>query len=143
MRDIAVVSIVVVAALMALQRPWIGVMLWTWLSLMNPHRLSWTFAYEAPLAAIAAGATLVGLLITKERRSPFQGAPAVFLAALAVWVTLAWLRGFDTVGDYPQWSIVMKIYLMTMVALMLLHTKQQILAFAWVIAISLAYFGAK
>ena len=58
MRDLVVVSIVVVGALMALRRPWIGVMLWTWLSIMSPHRYTWGFAYDAPLAAIAAGVTL-------------------------------------------------------------------------------------
>ena len=81
MRDIAVVLIVGVITLMALKRPWIGVMLWTWLSLMSPHRLAWSFAYDAPLAAIAAGVTLIGLLTTKERQSPFQGAPVVFFTA--------------------------------------------------------------
>jgi len=143
MRDIAVVSIVFVAVVMALKRPWIGVMLWTWLSLMNPHRMTWGFAYDAPLAAIAAGTTLFGLLTTKDRQSPFQGAPVLLFAAFVLWVTASWLFGVDTVGDYPQWNKVMKIYLMTFVALMLLQTKHHIIAFASVIAGSLAYFGVK
>ena len=46
LRDILVVSIVIAGCLAALQRPWIGVMLWTWLSVMSPHRYTWSFAYE-------------------------------------------------------------------------------------------------
>ena len=46
-------------------------------------------------------------------------------------------------GDYPQWTKVMKIYFMTLVALCLLRTKQQIVAFAWVTTGSLALLGAK
>lgn len=61
MRDLLIVSIVAVMAVMALRRPWVGVMLWTWLSIMNPHRYSWGFAYSAPLAAVAAGVALLGL----------------------------------------------------------------------------------
>ncbi len=143
MRDILITIIVTVATFMALKRPWIGVMLWTWLSLMSPHRLAWGFAYDAPLAAVAAGVTLIGLLLTKERQSPFQGTPVFIFALFAVWVTVSWLHGLDVGGDYLQWSKVMKIYLMTFVALMLLQNKHHIMAFAWVTAGSLAFFGLK
>ena len=143
MRDIAVVLVVGVVAVMALRRPWIGVMLWTWLSLMSPHRLAWGFAYDAPLAAIAAGITLVGLLTTKERQSPFGGAPVAFFTVFVLWITLSWLLGVNTAGDYEDWSKVMKIDLMIFATLMLLRNKHQIMAFAWVIAASLAFFGVK
>lgn len=59
LREITIVAIVIALALLALRRPWIGVMNWTWLSIMNPHRYTWGFAYNAPLAAMAAGSTLV------------------------------------------------------------------------------------
>lgn len=143
MRDLVIVGIVVFCALVALRRPWIGIMLWTWLSIMNPHRYAWGFAYDAPLAAIAAAATLLGLLFTKERQSPFQGAPVAWFFLLATWITLSWLMGKDPGGDYPQWDKVMKIYLMTFVALTLLFTKHHIMAFVWVTAGSLALLAAK
>ena len=38
LRDLLVLTIVLAGALVAIRRPWIGVMLWTWLSIMNPHR---------------------------------------------------------------------------------------------------------
>ncbi|MBS3936796.1 MAG: putative O-glycosylation ligase, exosortase A system-associated [Sulfuritalea sp.] len=142
MRDLLVVGIVLVGAIWALRHPWIGVMLWTWISIMNPHRYTWSFAYDAPVAAIAAVATLLGLLFTKERQSPFQGAPTVILFLFALWVTISWLMGVDVAGDYAQWDKVMKIYLMTFVALVLLNHKQKIIAFAWVTAGSLAILGA-
>lgn len=143
MRDVLVVSIMFFVSIMALKRPWIGVMLWTWLSVMSPHRLTWGFAYDAPLAAIAAGITLFGLVMTKERHSPFVGTPVAIFAALTVWVTVSWLHGVDVSGDYFQWSKVMKIYLMTFVTLMLLQNKHHIMALAWVVAGSLAFFGIK
>jgi putative inorganic carbon (hco3(-)) transporter len=143
MRDLLIVSLVMPWALVALRRPWIGVLLWTWLSLMNPHRFTWGFAYNAPLAAVAAGATLLGLLFTTERDSPFKAAPPVWLAVFACWVTLSWLMGLDVAGDFAQWDKVMKVYLMTFVALMLLRSKAHILAFAWVVAGSIGILGVK
>jgi len=143
MRDILVMSIVMVAALLALKRPWIGVMLWTWLSIMNPHRFTYGFAYSAPVAAIAAAATMLGLLMTRERQSPFQGAPTYWFLALAIWITTSWLMGLNIEGDYYLWTKVMKIYVMTFVAMMLLKNRYHILAFAWVTAGSLALLGLK
>lgn len=143
MRDVALIIVVLIAAGAALRRPWIGVLLWTWLSLMNPHRYTWGFAHDAPLAAIAAVATLVGLLITRDRGSPFKGAPVVWLALLMVWITLSWWFGLDREADYAQWDKVMKIDLMVLVALALLYSKQHILAFAWVVTMSLAILGMK
>ena len=54
MRDLIIVAICVFGSLVALRKPWIGVLVWTWLSLMNPHRYAWGFAYDAPLAAMSA-----------------------------------------------------------------------------------------
>lgn len=143
MRDLIVVAIVVIGAVIALRRPWVGVMLWTWISLMNPHRYTWGFAYDAPLAALAAASTLLGLLLTRERENPFKGPAPVILLLFMVWMTLSWQLGFDPEGDYPQWDKVMKIDLMILVALALLKTKAHIFALTWVCMLSLAVLGAK
>ncbi len=143
MRDILVVGIVLLAALVALRRPWIGVMLWTWLSIMNPHRYTYGFAYDAPLAAIAAASTLVGLLLTTDRRNPFKGPPVALFVLFTVWITVSWGLGISPSGDHPQWDKVMKINLMIFVALVLLYTKKHVMALVWVAAGSLAVLGAK
>ncbi|MGH8798260.1 MAG: putative O-glycosylation ligase, exosortase A system-associated, partial [Caldimonas sp.] len=143
MRDILIIGIVLVCALIALRRPWVGVMLWTWLSIMNPHRFAYGIAYDAPLAAIAAGSTLLGMVMTRERESPFKGAPVALLLIFMGWVTLSWLLGLSPATDYPQWDKVMKIDLMIIVALVLLHSKRHILALAWVVTGSLALLGIK
>ena len=87
MRDILVIAIVLIGALAALRRPWIGIMLWTWLSVMNPHRYTWGIAYDAPLAAAAFGATALGLLMTQERDSPFKATPVVWFTVFIVWIS--------------------------------------------------------
>ena len=144
MRDIIVLLIVVVGCLYALRRPWIGVMLWTWISILNPHRYSWGIAYDAPVAAMAALATFVGLLLTGDRRdNPLKTGAVTCLLIFMLWMTLSWLLGMDREGDYAQWNKVMKIDLMVLVGLVLLHSKKHILALAWVSAGSLMLLGAK
>ncbi|HPW30945.1 MAG TPA: DUF5935 domain-containing protein, partial [Rhodoferax sp.] len=104
MRDVFVIAIVMIGALAALRRPWIGVMLWTWLSIMNPHRFTWGLAYSAPLAAVAAASVVLGLLMTKDRESPFKGTPVSWFVVFMAWMTISWLAGLDMAGDYEQWK---------------------------------------
>lgn len=143
MRDLLIVGVVVSLAFLALARPWVGVMLWNWISIMNPHRYAWGFAVNAPVAAIAGASTLLGLLFTKERESPFKGAPVWWLFLFVLWMTLSWQLGFDPQGDYAAWDRSIKIFLMVFVALSLLKNKHQIFIFVWVTAGSLAVIGAK
>ena len=143
LRDTLIIAIVLLGALAALRRPWIGVLLWTWLSIMNPHRFAWGVAYDAPLAAIAAVSTLLGALITRDKASPFKGAPVVLFTLFTIWLTLSWLMGIDPDNDYWQWNKVIKINFMILVGLALLHPKQHIFALTWVAAGSLALLGFK
>lgn len=143
MRDILIIAIVMAGALASLRRPWIGIMLWTWLSIMNPHRYTWGLAYDAPLAAIAAASVVLGLLMTKDRESPFKASPVTWMVIFMVWISLSWLAGIDPAGDYEQWKKVMKIDVFIVLSLMLLHSKQHIFALMWVCAGSLALLGVK
>lgn len=128
---------------MTFRMPWIGVMLWTWLSVMNPHRYTYGFAYNLPVAAASAACLLLVLFITKDRASPIKGTPVKLLILFMVWITISWLAGLNPAGDYEQWKRVMKIDGMILVTLALLHTKQHIFAFVWVGMGSLALLGVK
>ena len=143
LRDIVIAVIVLVAGVYALRRAWTGVLLWTWLSTMNPHRYAWGVLSTAPIAAFAAGVTLLGLAFTKERRSPFIGLPVIVFAFFVIWMTISWLMSRDVSEGYWTWSRSAKIYLMIFVTLALLQTKEHIMAFAWVLIGSLAILGAK
>lgn len=143
LRDIVLSIIILVAGLYALRRAWVGVLFWTWISTMNPHRYTWGFLFSAPVAAFAGGIALLGLVFTKERRSPFIGTPVIIFALFVIWMTLSWLMGHDVSGDYFQWNKCIKIYLMIFVTLALLQTKEHIMAFAWILIGSLAVLGAK
>lgn len=143
MRDILILAIAIPGCLLALRRPWIGIMMWVWLSIMNPHRFTYGIAYHFPFAALAAGCTMLGLLFSAEKDSPFKGSPVVWLLLFMIWMTLSWLFGLDVDGDYAQWVKILKIDLMVLLALVVLRTKEHIYALTWVAAASIALLGAK
>ena len=49
MRDIALVIIVFGSLPFILARPYIGILMWSWLGYMSPHRLAYGFAYDSHL----------------------------------------------------------------------------------------------
>ena len=143
MRDLLLLAIVIPCCLAALRRPWIGIILWTWLSIMNPHRYTYGFALTAPWAQLAAISTLIGFLMTRDRSSPFKGSPVTWFVVFMVWMTISWLLGLDVQGDFDQWKKVMKIDVMLIAGLMLLHSRMHIVSLIWVSAGALALLGAK
>jgi putative inorganic carbon (HCO3(-)) transporter len=143
MRDLLVIAIVMAGCIASLRRPWIGIMLWTWLSIMNPHRYTYGIAYSAPLAATTVGFVMLGLLMSKDRETPLKGSPVTWLVCFIVWVNLSWLAGLDVGNDYDMWKKVMKIDFMILVSLMILRSKQHIFALMVVCAGSIALLAIK
>ena len=143
MRDILIVGIIFIGSLYALKQPWGGVMLWTWISLMNPHSLAYGFSQTFPVAAIVAGATIIGLTITRERRNPFISAPVIWLALFMAWMCITYLFSYNLEGSTEMLKKVMKIDVMLLVTLALLSTRKHIETFVWVIVVSLGFYGVK
>jgi len=77
MRDLYIALVVFGLLPAVVMRPYVGVLLWTWLSLMAPHRLSWGFSYDFPYVQVIALASFVGYLVSKEKKSFPIAAPTV------------------------------------------------------------------
>lgn len=143
MRDIVLVIIAFVALCYGLRRPWLGIMVWTVISLLNPHRYSWSFAYNLPFGVAAATVTFIALIFSKEpKRAPSSGS-AITLALLTLWICITTAFGFFPENSLEMLSRVIKIYLMTIVAMCVIVTERHIKIMAWVITLSIAVLSAK
>lgn len=143
MRDIAVTAILVALTIIALRRPDIGVLAWTWVSMMNPHRLTWDFAFDLPFAMMVALATFVGLLFYKgEKRMP-KAAPVILLLLFDLWMVVTHFAGFHPELVEDKAIAILKIQVMIFVTLWVLHSRQHINWFAAVVALSVGFFGVK
>src|SRR5678815_1743399 len=87
MRDALILAILAVCAAVALFHPWIGIMGWTLVSIMNPHRYSWV-ASDLPVAAVIVVATLIGLVLTRDRVRFFVSPVMVVLVVFAAWMCI-------------------------------------------------------
>ena len=143
MRDIVITLIVLASLPYAFKRPYIGVLMWVWISVMNPHRLSWGFAYSFPFAAIIAGVTLAGLLFTKDpKKLPMTPIVSTFIA-FGVWMAVTTVFAFSPGSASDMLSRVSKIFLMTLVTMMVIKDKKQLHLLIWVLVGSLGYYGIK
>jgi putative inorganic carbon (hco3(-)) transporter len=143
MRDILVTCLVFGTLPLILWRPWIGILAWSWLGYMNPHRQTWGFAYDMPFALIIAATLLLAMLISKEKyRLPWNGTLALW------WVFLAWMTLTTLLAIYPDramalYPTVIKIQIMTLVTLMLITDMGKIRALIWVIVGSIGFYSVK
>lgn len=144
MRDILFTLLMVCGLFMAFRKPWVGALLWVGVGLMNPHRFTYGFAFDLPWAMLVAGVTMLGLLVTRDKASPFRvsWAPGLIMLFTA-WVTISWLNGRFVSDEIPMWSRVFKTFVMLLVAMALLYKRQHILLLVWTIVLSLAPVGAK
>jgi len=143
MRDIAVTLIVFGCLPFVFRRPWLGALLWVWISVMNPHTLGWGFAVTFPFASIIAVVTLASLLLTREPKSLPLTPVTVTLILFVAWINVSTLNALMPEHVYRQWSTVMKIMLMTFVTMVLIRERAHIQRLVWVLVISLGFYGVK
>ena len=63
MRDLFIFAAVFGMLPYCFTRPFFGLLVWSWLGYMNPHKLTWGFAYDFPFVQLAALFTLSGMIV--------------------------------------------------------------------------------
>jgi probable O-glycosylation ligase (exosortase A-associated) len=143
MRDIVVTLIVFGSIPFILYRPWIGVLMWSWIAYMNPHRLAWGFAHAFPFAAVVGLVTIVALLFSREKKRIPWSAPVIVLVLFICWFSIATIFALNPEGANAEWERTMKIQLFTFITLMLMNTQTRINWLVILIAFSIGFFGIK
>jgi len=143
MRDILVTLIIFGLLPFAFKRPVIGALLFTWVSLMNPHRLTYGFAYSFPFAAILAGATTLFMLFSRQPKKLTTTPVTVTLLIFWGWMTLTSFFALEPNLVWLEWDRVTKTFFMVIVTIMLINNTKDLKIFVWIVALSLGVFGLK
>ena len=143
MRDLLISAMVVVGCLATLHRPYIGVLLWSWLSYMNPHRLAYGFAYNMPFAFITALTLLLALPFAANKQRPPLNAISVLWLLWLGWMGLTTLAAVFPDDASMQFQRVLKIQLMVLITLLLITDLQKLNQLLWVIVLSIGFFAIK
>lgn len=143
MRDILILLIVLGTLPMVFKRPYVGIILWVWISVMNPHILTWGFASTFPFASLIAMVTVASLFLTPLPKALPMKAPTVILLLFVFWMNVTTPFAFYVDYSYQQWNTVMKIMFMTFVTMMIIKEKMHVQALIIMLVISLGFYGVK
>lgn len=143
MRDLFITLNILLTFPVILMRPYIGITMWCWLSYMNPHRLSWGFAYSLPFALGIAAMTLAGFVMSREPKRLPLNAMSVLIIMITIWVSITTLFAIVPDQAWIKWDRTMKILAMTFMTMVLVTNRERLQALIWVIVISLGFYGVK
>lgn len=142
MRDILIALAIFGSVPFCLFRPDFGILVYIWIGLMNPHRLSWRLE-NAPVGLVVAAATLLGTVMRGEiRRIPMKFT-TVLLMLWVLYTTLTTMNAASPHDAWIEWNRFSRIMLMCFVAMMLLQTRQRLERYVWVAMASIAFFSVK
>jgi probable O-glycosylation ligase (exosortase A-associated) len=126
--------------------PFWGILMWYWISLMNPQQEIWTSVFASiPYSFTIAVATLVCWLLSRhEPKVPPLNKTTVLLVILGFWVSITSLFGTGPAPQvYDLWLLTEKMLLMTIVGYTLTTTRLRLDQLIIVCTLSIAFWGAK
>ena len=143
MRDYVMVIVFTGLLPMAVRHTWFGILLWTWVSIMNPHKLAWSFAVNMPFAAAAAIAVFISLIVDRKSWRIPREPLVVVLTLFTLWMCLTTLTAINAEQSQVQLLKVTKILVMTLVAFAAIRERRHIELFILVIVMSIGFYGVK
>jgi probable O-glycosylation ligase (exosortase A-associated) len=142
-RDLVIVIAIVSSLPLCFLRPWIGILVWSWVAYMNPHRLAWDFAYDTPVALMVGIATLAGFVLTRDRTPFVWTRESIAILALWGWFSLTSIFAIYPESAWAKWREVSKILLMALLAIPLFQDRARLRVLLLVIAGSIGFYGVK
>jgi putative inorganic carbon (hco3(-)) transporter len=144
MRDLIFVGFMAGLIPLAMMRPFVGILLWSWISFMNPHREVWGFAVNQPWAMAVFLATLIGCVVAREPKRFPVNAVTVMFAVFAVHFSISTLFGLGIPADaFRKWDRAIKVVIALLLTAALLDSRQRIHALIWLMVVALGYYGVR
>jgi probable O-glycosylation ligase (exosortase A-associated) len=143
MRDLFITAVIFGLLPYVFKRPWLGILLWSWLGYMNPHRLAWGFAYDFPFSMIVGLVTVVAFMASKEKKEMPWTRETIILLIFVGWMLFTTFFAFYSDLAWLQWNKVWKIQLMVFLTALIITDRHKLHWLIWVIALSFGFYGVK
>ena len=103
--------------------PFVGVLLWTWVSLMSPQELVWGFVAGIRWGVYILGVTLIAWAVSKDRKTiPLNGFNTLVMVFTA-WMGITTLFALVPEGADRKWDYVWRVMLQVLVSSSLMTTR--------------------
>ncbi|MCB9918097.1 MAG: putative O-glycosylation ligase, exosortase A system-associated [Planctomycetes bacterium] len=146
LRDLIVVSFVLLSLPASFRVPYTGLLMFTWLAYMRAQDLCWGFARQARLSYVVAATMVAGFFVNELGRVRFTvwDVRTLCMVAMAMLIGLSLIdaRQYD---QYVQdrYAEYLKIVLIALFVAGQVTTRNRMHLMVWTIAISLGFYGFK
>jgi len=124
--------------------PFVGVILWHWLSLMNPHLLTYGgFAGGLPLIVTTAVLTILAWLVSAEPKKPPMTGLALVYLLFVIWMSIGTLFAYSGPQAVEKWDETMRKLVMVAVTMAMMTTQARLIVIIVVATLSVGFFGLK
>lgn len=142
-RDILLFLITTYCSVVALKRPFFGLLAYVCYSLLAPHSLTWGPASTFSHVLVIGVCTIVGFFLSAERKNLPRDRELFFLVAL--WATFGFstIFAFRPAEAFSFFQLISKSLLMVFIAISLIDSEERVRMLARVIAFSIGFYALK
>lgn len=124
-------------------KPYIGVLVWSWVSHMVPHSYTYGFAATFPFLVIVGGLTAVGTIMSKEK-TPLPMHPTIVCILIYItWTYVTYAFAFEPSYGAEKINKFTKVIVFALLSTMIMQTPQRIKMFYYVMVVSLLFIAVK
>lgn len=144
LRDILFTSIFAYLIYKAFSRPWVAILVWSWLSYMNPHRFCYGFAaFRIPFTLIIAIVTVLSFLLSRENKKFLWTRETILELLFCGWMVITTCFSFIPELSWAFLDRALKIQLMILLTYCVMKSRFRLEALVWTIVVSVGFYGVK
>ncbi len=142
MRDALLLGIIAISLLATLRYPFVGIIVWAWFVLMNPHQMAYG-VYGLQLNVIIAAATLVSIVLHGEFRRFALDRLTALILLFALWLSISQAFSLDPASSAVYYDRFMKLLVFVALAAQMARDRLRFHALLWMLVISIGFFALK
>ena len=143
MRAVLVPMLFFALVALVMAAPYTGVLLWTWITMMNPHQMTggWfaTFALNSLVILVLASA----MLLHRERTLPPLNSLTVVLILFMLWCMLTTFFALSPDITAARADLSIKSMIFALVVAATTNNRVRLQALIWIFVLSYGFFGVK
>ena len=142
MREILLLIAIIAGLGMTFRTPFVGVLIWEWFTLQNPHRE--TYGFMGSTNMVIAVVTLIAWAMARsERKAPPNGLILWAIVIFIAWTTLDTFFAYDPGWSFGYWDRTWKTFALGILLAATVTNRVRAQAVVWVAVVSLFYYGVK
>lgn len=123
--------------------PYVGVMIWAWVSMMNAHQLAGGWISTFPLNTVAVALLVASLIVHREAPIPPPNALMILFIIFTLWCIITTITALSPGITTARADLSFKNMLFCIIVAATTTNRLRVRALVWVLVLSYGYFGVK